>query len=220
MSSNILTTLSENEMSTICNETSIIVRQVYSQAIQNESKHILWHQTTPMISLSCEQFLRSVQIDIKHDHAYEMSQTLSLLWLAKKLQAFERGSVSMEGEDVLLKILLIGGSMTTGIVDDDGTQCQELAWPRKLSDFLQKKWLNMPFEVVNLAKGGVNEDTWLGNIDMIFKHTPDVILVESAINDQCGYDHQAGAADRVNRTSNLLLNSLMSFPSKPAVFFC
>jgi hypothetical protein len=219
MSSNILTTVSENEMSTICNETSVIARQVYNRAIQNDSKHILWHQTTPMIFLSCEHFLRSVQIDRYYDHTYEISHTLSLIRLAKKLQAFERGSLLMEeGEDVLLKIVVIGGSMTTGVVDVGGIRLRDLAWPRKLSDFLQNKWPNRPVEVVNLAQGGANEDTWLGNIDMIVKHAPDVILVESAVNDQCEYDNQAGAADQVNRTSYLLLNSLMSFPSEPAVF--
>lgn len=172
-----------------------------------------------MIFLSCEHFLRSVQIDINmYDHTYEMSHTLSLIRLAKKLQAFEKGSLLMEGEDAVLKIVVIGGSMTTGFVDVGRTQSRDLAWPCKLSDFLQKKWPNRSFDVVNLAQGGANEDTWLGDIDIILKHAPDVILVESAVNDQCGYDQQAGAADHVNRTSYLLLNSLMSFPSEPAVF--
>jgi hypothetical protein len=43
-------------------------------------------------------------------------------------------------------------------------------------------------------------------------------LVESAVNDQCRFHEQVAAEERVNRTSNKLLNILTNFPSKPAVF--
>ena len=66
--------------------------------------------------------------------------------------------------------------------------------------------------------GGANEDTWLGRLDVIMEYAPDIILVESAVNDQSNYDEQTSRADHVNRTSSyLLLNMLMNFPSEPAV---
>lgn len=93
--------ISENEMSTICNKTSVIARQVCSSHPERIQEHILWHKTTPMIFPSCEHFLWSMQVDIKYDNTYEKSHPLSLLRLAKKLQAFERAVCWWrQGEDV------------------------------------------------------------------------------------------------------------------------
>lgn len=78
-------------------------------------------------------------------------------------------------------------------------------------------WPDSSLKVINLATGGANENTWLGRLDQVIEIDPDIILVESAVNDQCHYDMQDSTANFVNRTSFSLLNLLMNFPKKPAV---
>jgi hypothetical protein len=116
------------------------------------------------------------------------------------------------------KIVVIGGSMTAGTIDFPHMIIKEIAWPHKLLNFMNHKWSNPSIEIINLATGGANEDYWIKNIDTVLDQEPiDVILVESALNDQCAFHQQASKEQYVNRTSNSLLNILMNFPSKPAV---
>jgi len=120
-----------------------------------------------------------------------------------------------------LKIIVIGGSMSTGFVDiarNDDLDTRKIAWPRKLEQFMHQKWGNESVQIVNLSEGGANEITWLGRLDVIMSHSPfDIILVESAVNDQCENTQQTSMAKQVNSSSHLLLNTLMHFPNNPAV---
>ena len=120
-----------------------------------------------------------------------------------------------------LKIIVIGGSMSTGWVDiarNEDLNPRKIAWPRKLEQFMHQKWGNESVQIINLSEGGADEKTWLGRLDVIMSHAPfDVILVESAVNDQCNSLQQASMAKQVNSTSHLLLNTLMHFPNNPAV---
>lgn len=92
-----------------------------------------------------------------------------------------------------------------------------MAYPKKLEQLLHHKWPSRSIKVINLSVGGADENTWLGRLDQIIEHDPDVILVESAINDQCDYDAQDARAKFVNETSISLLNLLVNFPQEPAV---
>ena len=168
-----------------------------------------------------------------------LHRTLALQRLAAKLQKLNNTNNVDHHEDLqqqqsILRILVIGGSMTTGFVDY-GLSSRELAWPRKLEQLMHEKWNNDDtsvnpstmapsssnphrVEVINLSVNAANEETWLGRLDTVMEQAPfDVILVESAVNDQCGYDHQAEKSAIVNATSYDLLNLLSNFPGEPAV---
>jgi hypothetical protein len=120
-----------------------------------------------------------------------------------------------------LKIIVIGRSMSTGWVNiarNEDLNPRKIAWPRKLEQFMHQKWGNESVQIINLSEGGADENTWLGRLDVIMSYAPfDIILVESAVNDQCNSRQQASMAKQVNSTSHLLLNTLMHFPNNPAV---
>jgi hypothetical protein len=116
-------------------------------------------------------------------------------------------------------VVVIGGSMTTGFQDysHDNDDTFSIAFPKKLEDFLQYQWQNIAVKVINLAEGGADEKNWLAKLDYVMEFEPDIILVESAVNDQCNYDEQDQRYEYVNSTSLSLLNLLMHFPQHPAV---
>eukprot|EP00978_Attheya_sp_CCMP212_P027355 scaffold91610_cov58-Attheya_sp.AAC.7 len=220
----------------LCNETNRVVNAVYNRALLTQSEAGFWQQEAPFSALNCEQLVRSIPShilkngDIEHDqHTTDVNGTprttlkpsfdLSLQRLAEKLQKLENGSSSNP-----LKIVVIGGSMTTGMgYGRSKNDPRSAAWPRKLEQFMHEKWNtthqhNSPVQVINLALGGADENTWLGGMDIIMNHAPfDIILVESAVNDQCDFKDQESKEKEVDRTSNLLLNMLMNFPNEPAV---
>jgi hypothetical protein len=67
--------ISENEISSICAETTAIATQVYNtKSAQNHPEQNLWAQDIPTIHLGCEQLIRSVQ---KTSHHYII---LPMLW--------------------------------------------------------------------------------------------------------------------------------------------
>ncbi|KAL7508070.1 hypothetical protein ACHAXN_005148 [Cyclotella atomus] len=182
--------------------------------MQNGSEYALWSQDIPTIFMNCRQLVRSLQTSSRD--RYEPSPTLSSLRLAQRMDKLDTNSQQRKDP---FKIVVIGGSMTTGFVDITKMNVRELAWPTKLLNFMQHHWPHGSIDVVNLAIGGANEESWLGNIDLIANESPiDVILVESAVNDQCEYKEQVAAAQEVNRTSFLLLDILINLPSQPAVF--
>lgn len=120
-----------------------------------------------------------------------------------------------------LKILVLGGSMTVGFQDYRPLKgnTKLTAWPQKLEHFLHYKFDNQSVQVINIAEGGANEDTWLGKIHEVIKYEPiDLILVELSVNDQTDYSMQESKQKMVHSTSNLLLNILSQLPSNPAIF--
>jgi hypothetical protein len=216
--SQMATLISNDEMMSICNETISIAVQVYNtKSMLNHSEHKWWVQEIPTIHLECDQLIRSVQMISEH----EMSPTLSLLRLSQKMGKLKKSAISPVDSAVdPFKIVVIGGSMSNGSVDFPKMLIRQLAWPHKLLNFMHHKWTDPgSVEIINLSMGGANEESWIGDIDRVVEQEPiDVILVESAVNDQCTFDEQALKENHVNRTSYRLLKALMNFPSKPAVF--
>ena len=232
------TEVNKQAVKLLCNETTEIVETVYSsRALQNETDAIAWQQSGgSFLFLNCEQLTRSLstmrnnfnenvtnntasddaEIEIELNHNLAMQRRLSEKLSKLKLKD-EKSAVT---SDSSLKIVVIGGSMSTGWVDYstvNNADVANVAWPRKLEQFMHQKWHKSSVQVINLALGGANEDTWLGRLDVIMEYAPDIILVESAVNDESDYHEQASIADHVNRTSYLLLNILMNFPTEPAV---
>ena len=228
----------EQVVKLLCNETNDIVEKVKYRALQNATDAIAWKQSGPFLSLNCDQLTQSlpttrynnnekitnntasvdvaeIKIELDHNLAMQrLSEKLSNLQL--KLE-HEKSTVT---SDPSLKIVVIGGSMTTGFVNYStvrNADVANVAWPRKLEHFMNQKWHASSVQVINLALGRANEDSWLGRLDVIMEYAPDIILVESVVNDQSDYNKQIFAADHVNRTSHILLNLLMNFPTKPAV---
>ena len=212
------------EINLLCNETNEIVKQVYSQALLNNTEAKLWSQYLPFRYLNCEQLQRSMPTTSVRVNVNEMKDelkktvnfdpNLAMQRLSQKLQIFR-------SQKSLLKIVVIGGSMSRGFVDYSKVETwprnKLLAWPAKLQQFMQQKF-GLDVEIVNLSMGGANENTWLGHLDYIMEHAPfDIILVESAVNDSCDYKDQISRAAMVNSTSHLLLNLLTNFPTSPAV---
>lgn len=215
------TTASSLEIRAICSESITIVNKVYAEKSDSKnSEQTYWSQDVPSIFLDCNQLARSLQItptskNSTENDEYEITPTISLLRLARKMRKLD---VSHESREPF-KIVVIGGSMTTGIVDVGKRKDPKIAWPYKLANFMSEKWPQKQIEIINLAKGGANEETWLGNLDVIVDQSPiDVILVESAVNDQCDYNNQVKKAAEVNRTSRLLLNILSQSFADAAVF--
>ena len=223
--------LNYSALQNFCNETNSIVNNVYNHALLNESQVGFWQQDAPFSTLNCEQLTRSIsgQVATSHNDTSNHRQrfSLSLQRLGAKTKLLEIGSTSNSP----LKIIVIGGSMTAGHFDfpirkhdrnaawsrklDD----RNAAWPRKLEQFMHEKWNKDSVQVVNLAEGGADENTWLGRLDVIMNHAPfDIILVESAVNDQCDYKDQKTKERLVDAESHRLLKALMNFPSEPAVF--
>jgi hypothetical protein len=93
------------------------------------------------------------------------------------------------------------------------------AWPARLEKMLQTDQVgaSAEFQVINIAVGGVQERYWLGQIFAIKKYAPDIVLVESAVNDQCDFVNSEKMAKEVNVSSHILLNQLSHLPSSPAV---
>ena len=211
----------DETIESICNETLRIVGNVFNEkSMNNHSDNKLWSQDIPFIFLDCEQLVRSVDgTYIPEVNLYDVEPVprLSLIRLASKLERLEQSDENAEP----LKVVVIGGSMSTGIVDIGRLRMRDLAWPQKLMDFLYAsgKWPLNNTEVINLSVGGANEEAWLGDLDRITAQEPiDVVLVESAVNDQCNYHEQDTKAIEVNQTSHSLLRFLTRLPSKPAVF--
>ena len=231
------TEVNKQAVKLLCNETNEIVETVYSRALQNETDAIAWQQSGSFLFLNCEQLTRSLSTTrnnynenvtnnntARSDDAeveIELDHNLAMRRLSEKLSKLKlKDEKSAVTSDSSLKIVVIGGSMSTGWVDYstvNNADVANVAWPRKLEQFMHQKWHKSSVQVINLALGGANEDTWLGRLDVIMEYAPDIILVESAVNDESDYHEQASIADHVNRTSYLLLNILMNFPTEPAV---
>jgi hypothetical protein len=65
----ITTLISEDEIGSICTETSVIATQVKEiKSVQNHSEQHLWAQDIPTIYLDCKQLIRSVQTTSDHMH--------------------------------------------------------------------------------------------------------------------------------------------------------
>jgi hypothetical protein len=239
----------------LCNETNRIVNSVYNDALLNSSESTFWQQDAPFSVLNCKQLIRSIPSHIMfEDHTMNMSDSmsmsrsrsmsastntianskkqelfdLSLQRLAEKLKKLDQhqSSSPLSPSFNPLKIVVIGGSMTTGFTDfgrytGNNVDPRYGAWPRKLEQFMRRKWnttSSHSVQVVNLAQGGADENTWLGQLDVVMNYAPfDVILVESAVNDQCNYNDQESKEEEVNLKSDSLLNTLMNFPNEPAV---
>jgi hypothetical protein len=229
----------KHEVELLCNKTNEIVNAVRNNALLNETEALLWNQRGPFHILTCEQLIRSLPTlrDGSNDDTnttgrdinavtsengtandsiseFELQNLISLKRLAKKLMKLEQQS-----NRHYLTVVVIGGSMTTGYVDVSklNNDTYNLAFPRKLEQFMQQQWPASSVNVINMAIGGADENTWLGRLDCVIELDPDIILVESAVNDQCAYNQQDEKAAFVNQTSFSLLNILVNFPQKPAV---
>lgn len=231
--------VSKHEVELLCNKTNEIVNAVRNNALLNETEALLWNQRGPFYLLTCEQLIRSLptlrngsndtntttgrninavtsENGTSSDSIgeFELQNLISLKRLAEKLMKLEQRSNRQ-----YLTVVVIGGSMTTGWVDVSklNNDTYNLAFPRKLEQFMRQQWPASSVNVINIAIGGADENTWLGRLDRVMELDPDVILVESAVNDQCDYNRQDEKAAFVNRTSFSLLNILVNFPQKPAV---
>ena len=218
-----------------CNKTNEIVKAVRNHALLNGTEALLWNQRGPFHLLTCEQLLQSLPtlrnnryVDISgrnitdimtenvtasDGRKFELQNLISLQRLAEKLTKLE------QPHSHHLTVVVIGGSMTTGLVDGSNinNNTYNLAFPRKLEQFMRQQWPASSLKVINIAVGGADENYQLGRLDRVMELDPDIILVESAVNDQCDYDKQEERAEFVNRTSYSLLNLLMNFPQNPAV---
>ena len=211
----------KHDVEILCDRTNQIVNEVRDRALLNETEASFWKdwlQLVPFHLLTCEQMIRSLptlpnSID---ETKFELQNLISLQRLSEKLMKLEQDAASSPDP---LSIVVIGGSMSTGFVDTSSlnNDVYNVAFPRKLEQFMTHYWPDSSLQIVNLSTGGANEITWLGRLDQVIELDPDIILVESAVNDQCHYDEQDSVADFVNRTSFSLLNLLMNFPKKPAV---
>uniref|UniRef100_A0A7S2A3S8 SGNH hydrolase-type esterase domain-containing protein n=1 Tax=Ditylum brightwellii TaxID=49249 RepID=A0A7S2A3S8_9STRA len=226
----------KHEAELLCNKTNETVNAVRNQALLNETEALFWNQIGPLNFLTCEQLIRSLptlrnrsndtsgtningatienMLTARDGSKFELQNLISLQRLAVKLTKLEEHSHHH------LTVVVIGGSMTTGWVDLDKRNNENpynIAFPRKLEQFMQQQWPASSVKVINIAAGGGDENTWLGRLDLVMELDPDVILVESAVNDQCDYDKQDERSAFVNQTSFSLLNLLMNFPQKPAV---
>ena len=128
------TEVNKQAVKLLCNETNEIVETVYSRALQNETDAIAWQQSGgSFLFLNCEQLTRSlstmrnnfnenvtnntasddaeIEIELNHNLAMQrLSEKLSKLKLLKD----EKSAVT---SDPSLNIVVIGGSMSTGLVD-------------------------------------------------------------------------------------------------------
>lgn len=215
----------KHEVELLCNKTNEIVNAVRNNALLNETEALLWNQRGPFYLLTCEQLIRSLptlswngsnETNTASDSIseFELQNLISLKRLAAKLMKLEQRS-----NRHYLTVVVIGGSMSTGWVDGSklNNNTYNLAFPRKLEQFMRQQWPASSLNVMNMAIGGADENTWLGRLDLVMELDPDVILVESAVNDQCDYNRQDEKAAFVNQTSFSLLNILVNFPQKPAV---
>lgn len=189
--------IDDTTINSICNETNTILEKVYIEAMLNASEAPFWQQTSghPFRYLTCNQLKSAIPImntsnatGTESPTYYELDSKLSLQRLAKKLKKLEGGNSDP------LRIVVIGGSMTTGFRDfgasDRNQNIFQVSWVNKLKHLLSYKYQRASIKVINLAQGSADENVWLGNIDLIMDHWPiDIILVESAVNDQTRYDN-------------------------------
>jgi hypothetical protein len=217
----------------LCNKTNEVAIAVRNHALLDEEEALNWKQSGPFHSLTCEQLIRSLPTlrnsnndmwgrsltgvtsginvtAIGDGSEFELQNLISLQRLAAKLIKLEQHSHN-------LTVVVMGGSMTTGFVDGSRTGTRDLAFPRKLEQFMRHQWPASSLKVINIAQGGADENFWLGKLDHVMELDPDVILVESAVNDQCAYDKQDEKAEFVNSTSFSLLSLLINLPQQPAV---
>ena len=130
------TEVNKQAVKLLCNETTEIVETVYSsRALQNETDAIAWQQSGgSFLFLNCEQLTRSLstmrnnfnenvtnntasddaEIEIELNHNLAMQRRLSEKLSKLKLLKDEKSAVT---SDPSLKIVVIGGSMSTGLVD-------------------------------------------------------------------------------------------------------
>lgn len=122
-----------------------------------------------------------------------------------------------------LKVVVIGGSMTAGsqLRSNGKAVSKDAAWPGQLEQMLNNYFnatSSLPWQVVNLAVGGADEKYWSARISEVLRQSPiDVILVESAVNDQCDYKDIGKRSATVSNYSRQLLNELVHLPGSPAV---
>jgi hypothetical protein len=226
--------VSKQDVNRLCNKTNDVVKS--HALLFNGTEALLGTQTGPFHVLTCEQLIRSLPIlrnssnDISGRYTtvsnggitsstgigdgsdFELQNLISLQRLAAKLSKLERRSD-------YLTVVVIGGSMTEGRVDGKKRKPanRDIAFPRKLEQFMRHQWPASRLKVINIAEGGANENFWIDRLGRVMKLDPDVILVESAVNDQCDFDKQDEKAKFVNSTSFSLLNLLMNLPQQPAV---
>lgn len=214
----------------ICKETNDMLSAAYAKGSKEEPKN--WLSSNPFFELSCNQLVLSLQEDDDDratrlhidesttsvevfERAMEndilLHDNLSNRRMAEKLQKLKTGEK--------LRILAVGGSMTLGVVDTlNRVDLKNRAWPKKVQQLMDEKWDMNSVEVINIALGGFNEDAWLSTIDLVAGYAPvDIILMESAVNDQGHYHTQEMDAKRVAESSDVLLNLLMRLPGEPAV---
>ena len=228
--------IGKHDAKLLCNKTNEIVNAVRNHALLNRTEALLWNQRGPFNLLTCEQLIRSLPTlrnisnvisgrnnitkvmsenngTASDGSEFELQNLIGLQRLAAKLIRLE------QPRSHHLTIVVIGGSMTTGWVDASNfnNDTRNLAFPRKLEQYMRQQWPASSLKVINIAIGGADENTWLGRLDYVAELDPDIILVESAVNDQCGYHKQHEREEFVHRTSYSLLNLLMNFPQKPAV---
>lgn len=226
--------LNKERLLDICKETNDMLSAAYEKGSKEAPDE--WLDSYPFFELSCNQLVLSLQED-DDDRAARLNidesttsvevteramekdiflyDNLSNRRMAEKLQKLQSGEK--------LRILAIGGSMTTGEVDYKFMPIEDkrhLAWPQKIQQVMDEKWGEENVEMINIAKGGHNLDSWLSEWDYIAEHayTPvDIILMESAVNDQGEYHTQESDAKHIAEKSDVLLNLLMRLPGEPAV---
>lgn len=214
--------ISSSEMDFFCNRTNEIVTAVRNRALlMDETEALTWNQSTPFHLLTCEQLIRSLPtfhpspLTTRNITENSTAAATSLLELSN-IKSIQRLAEKLSKPS--LTVVVIGGSMSTGWRDfSSNSDVRNVAYAKKLERFLQYQWPTISMTVINLALGGANENTWLGRLDLVMELEPDVILVESAVNDQCDYDDQDERSKFVNETSLSLLNLLMNFPQQPSV---
>lgn len=240
-----------DQLEKICNVTNAIVHKTHEESLQSQEESMHWKQTLPFFLLTCQELTRSLHTSTSTIHTISSSSTalernedaiitsspkdneslpaltmldnnLSFQRLAQKLQTLQYDFIDTNSHHQRpLKIIVIGGSMTTGLVDigrNDTLNPRNIAWPRKLELFMHQKWGNQSVQIINLAEGGADENTWIARMDVIMSYAPfDIVLVESAVNDQCDAKDQISKAKEVDSSSHILLKTLMKFPHDPAV---
>lgn len=139
----------ETTINSICNETNKILEKVYTDAMLNASEASFWQQPSghPFRYLTCEQLKSAIPImntsnatGAQSSTYYELDSKLSLQRLAKKLK--KPGDANLNP----LRIVVIGGSMTTGFRDfgapDRNQNMFQVSWVNKLDQLLSYKYQN------------------------------------------------------------------------------
>jgi hypothetical protein len=210
----------------------LLTCQELARSLHTTTSSISSHVSTTGVTANNEDSRSSTTEEDEEDSrplaSIVLDNNLSFQRLAEKLQKLPPFIGNPTAEDSNsshhqrpLKIIAIGGSMSTGFVDiarNDTLFPRSIAWPRKLELFMHQQWGNQSVQIINLAEGGADENSWIARLDVLMSHAPfDIVLVESAVNDQCSAKKQISKAKEVDYLSHILLNTLTKFPNDPAV---